>query len=60
MCSNNGILYSNKSEQWKYYHIGEFHKHNIEWKNLYVREYMLYDSIYMKFKKKLKCLVMQD
>lgn len=30
--------------------MAEFHKHYIEWKKLDTKEYILYDSIHIKFK----------
>lgn len=31
----------------------EYHRYNVEWKKLYIKYYIPYDSTYMKFKKSL-------
>lgn len=59
--SYNRTLFSNEKKQTWFTQLRRWilkTKHNTEWKKLDTKRYILYDSSYMKFKKKQNCSVL--
>ena len=46
--SYNGILYTNNNENCYAYNVDETHRYNIKQKKEETKEYLIYDSIYIK------------